>query len=220
MLFLKFQSFYLVKFALVLGVLFSMPSYAEGDSPYPAVKKIAGSLVAALKADPEKFKNNPEAYKEIVETILVPAVDFETISKFVMGKKYYLAASEEQRSRFASAFKDSLVSTYSTGLSIFDSQEISVLPPEEGSAGKSMQAVNMEVKTAEGTIFPLRFTMRKDGAGDWKIVNVILNGVNVAKAYNSHFSESMAKYGGNMDELIANWNAKISTEEETLSSAK
>lgn len=220
MLSLKFQSFCLVKFALVLGVLVSLPAYAEDDSPHPVVKKTADSLVAALNADPEKLENNPEAYEEIVETILVPAVDFETISKFVMGKQYYLAASEEQRSRFVSAFKESLVSTYSTGLSIFNSEEITVLPPEEGSAGKSMQAVNMEVKTAEGTIFPLRFTMRKNDAGEWKVVNVILNGVNVAKAYNSHFSESMAKHGGNMDALIANWNAKISTEEEKLSSAE
>ena len=54
--------------------------------------------------------------------------------------------------------------------------------------------------------------MRKDASGVWKVVNVIINGVNVAKAYNSHFSESITKYAGDVDQLIANWNAKIETE--------
>ena len=86
---------------------------------------------------------------------------------------------------------------------------INILPI--GTETKKMQSVNMEVKTAEGTIFPLRFTMKKNSAGQWKVVNIILNGVNVAKAYNSHFNESMIKHGNNIDELIANWNAKIDT---------
>ncbi len=192
----------------------------DADSPHAFVKKTADGLVGAMNAQSESLKQNPEGYKKIVNEYMVPAVDFETLSKFVMGKKYYLAATPEQREKFIQVFKESLVDTYSTGLSIFDSQEITVLPDDGENAGKSMQAVKMEVKTAEGTIFPLSFTMRKNADGSWKVVNVILNGVNVAKAYNSHFSETMMKNGENMDNLIANWNAKIEVDDKPAATAK
>jgi phospholipid transport system substrate-binding protein len=187
---------------------------AASDTPHAFVKKTADELVAALTADPESLKSTPGAYEKIVNKYLVPAVDFETLSKFVMGKKFYLGATPEQRIGFQKVFKDSLVETYATGLSIFDSQQITVLPAAPGNEGKKMQAVKMEVRTAEGTIFPLSFTMKKMADGSWKVVNVVLNGVNVAKAYNSHFSETMTKHGGSMDELIANWSSKIDTFDE------
>lgn len=208
-------------FVVVFSIL-AINAYAaeDADSPHAFVKKTADGLVGALNAQSESLKKNPDGYKKIVNDHMVPAVDFETLSKFVMGKKYYMAATPEQREKFIKVFKDSLVDTYSTGLSIFDSQEITVLPDDGENAGKPMQAVKMEVKTAEGTIFPLNFTMKKHDDGSWKVVNVILNGVNVAKAYNSHFSETMLKNGENMDNLIANWNAKIEVDAKPTATAQ
>lgn len=215
MLFL--QKIKLIKIYSVLlalsAVVISASVQAE-ETPHAVVEKTASNLVKALTEDPAKLKDNPAAYEKIVKDILVPAIDFETISKRVMGKTHYLASTPDQRTKFQTAFKESLVSTYSAGLAIFDSQEIKVLDATPGTEGKAIQSVNMEVKASDGTVFPLRFTMRKDNSGAWKVVNVVLNGVNVAKAYNSHFSESMIKHGGNVDELIANWNAKIVSDEE------
>lgn len=203
---------------MVLGMGFACSALLQADEgPYVVVQKTANDLVAALTADPAKLKDNPAAYEKIVNDILVPVVDFATISKHVMGKTHYLAATPEQRGKFEKVFQASLVSTYSTGLAIFDSKEIKVLDPEPGTETQDIQSVNMEVKTSDGTIFPLRFTMRKDDAGAWKVVNVIINGVNVAKAYNSHFTESITKYGGDIEQLIANWNAKIEPESKPIS---
>jgi phospholipid transport system substrate-binding protein len=209
---IKTINIYTVIFVLA-GLFMSAIAQAE-EGPHDLVKKTASNLVKALTDDPAKLKDNPAAYEKIVKDILVPAIDFVTISKRVMGKTHYLASSPEQRSKFQSVFKESLVSTYSSGLAIFDSQEIKVFDPTPGTEGNAIQAVNMEVKAADGTVFPLRFTMRKDDSGAWKVVNVVLNGVNIAKAYNSHFSESMIKHNGNVDQLIAGWNAKIVSDEE------
>jgi phospholipid transport system substrate-binding protein len=198
-------------FIIFFGLMHSSLALAN-NTPHAVVEKTVNDLVSALTTNSAKLKNNPAGYEKIVNDILVPIVDFETISKHVMGKTHYLAANEDQRKKFQVAFKQSLVSTYSTGLAIFDSQEIKVQAPEAGTETQEIQTVNMDVKTSDGTIFPLRFTMRKDASGSWKVVNVIINGVNVAKAYNSHFSESITKYAGDIDQLINNWNAKITTE--------
>jgi len=204
-----------LKFLFVLSGLLPMVVFAQ-NTPHAIVKQAAGNLVTELTRDPQKLKNNPAAYEKIVREVLVPVVNFEEIAKRVMGKTHYLAATEEQRKQFTEAFKESLISTYSTGLEIFDNQEIKVLDPNPAEADQAVQSIDMEVKTSDGTIFPLRFTMQKNEEGDWKVVNVVLNGVNVGKAYRNHFVESANKYADNLDQIIANWDAKIAEEEKIV----
>lgn len=206
-----FHSIKQLGFFLILGLFWSAVTHAQ-NTPHTIVKHTADTLISELTKEPEKLKNNPEAYRKIVRGVLVPVVDFEEIAKRVMGKTHYLAATEAQRKQFVDVFKESLVSTYSTGLEIFDNQEIKVLDPNPAEAALPVQSIDMEVKTSDGTIFPLRFTLEKNQAGEWKIVNVILNGVNVGKAYRSHFIESATKYADNIDQIIANWSAKIAEE--------
>ena len=204
-----------LKFLLLLSCLFPLAVFAQ-STPHAIVKQAAGNLVSELTKDPEKLKNNPDAYQKIVREILVPVVNFEEIAKRVMGKTHYLAASEAQRKQFAEVFRESLIVTYSTGLEIFDNQEIKVLDPNPADAEQSVQSIDMEVKTSDGTIFPLRFTLQKNEAAEWKVVNVVLNGVNVGKAYRNHFVESATKYADNIDQIIANWDAKIAEEEKIV----
>lgn len=208
---LIFHSIKQLGFFLILGLFLLAVTYAQ-NTPHTIVKHTADTLISELTKEPEKLKNNPEAYRKIVRGVLVPVVNFEEIAKRVMGKTHYLAATEAQRKQFVDVFKESLVSTYSTGLEIFDNQEIKVLDPNPAEAVLPVQSIDMEVKTSDGTIFPLRFTLEKNQAGEWKIVNVILNGVNVGKAYRSHFMESATKYADNIDQIIANWSAKIAEE--------
>jgi|GEM_PF-1554909 len=186
----------------------NLANFSEGSAHY-TVQLTANRLIAALTDNPDKLKAEPNGYERVVNEVLVPVIDDVLIAKRVMGKQYYTAATPEQREAFRVAFQKSLVSTYSSGLSLFESQKITVLPPKKGTEQNKKQLVNMEVKTADGTIFPLRFSVKQDDAGNWKVFNVLLNGVNVGKAYNSHFAESMVKHGNNLDALIANWNSNL-----------
>lgn len=191
--------------AFILVLSFSCQSFAKENTPYSVVKSTADTLVSALNENPEYFKNNPQAYQKIVEEILVGVIDFKTVSKFVMGKTHYLAASEQQRKNFELVFKDNLINTYSVGLSLLRGQEIQVLEPQVSHENMFIMSISTLLKTEDGVVFPLRFTLKKDDAGAWKIVNVILNGINVGKAYSTRFNEGVQMYQGNVDQLIANW---------------
>ena len=56
--------------------------------------------------------NGEQKIKEIFE----PMIDFRRVAATVMGKKYYLASSKEQRAEFVVIFKDSLLDTYAETL--------------------------------------------------------------------------------------------------------
>lgn len=206
-----------------LLMILAMPQFvlantadAQGKPAYDVVKDTADSLVKALNYKPERFKKDPSLYEKTVREILVPSADFTVIAKKVMGKKYYTEATTEQREKFISAFRESLIKTYSTGLELFDNQEITVMKPSAENLAKRVQPIDMEVKTSDGTIFPLRFSMRKNKQGEWKVVNIIINGVNVGKAYRNHFSESVNKNNGNIDQVIATWSSDITSKNSDL----
>ena len=62
-----------------------------------------------------------------ISLALQPLVDFNRISRNVMGK-YYKDATQEQREEFEDVFKTSLLKTYSKTLAEFKDEEIIILP--------------------------------------------------------------------------------------------
>jgi ABC-type transporter MlaC component len=206
--FFRVASTFLV-FIFILSV--STLSYSRDNTPYHVVKNTTDTLVSVLNENQESFKNNPQTYQKVVEEILISVVDFEIIAKFVMGKSHYHSATEEQRKNFELVIKDNLITTYSTALSLLKGQHIQVFKPQVNHENKFIMSISTLLKTDQGEVFPLRFTLRKGETGTWKIVNVILNGLNVGKAYNLRFNDGVEMYQGNIDQLIANWGSAETT---------
>ena len=57
----------------------------------------------------------------------------------------------------------------------------------------------------EGATHKLDYTMRKEKSGEWKLINVVLNGVNLGQSFSGQFKASLKKYNGDIDKVIANW---------------
>ena len=65
------------------------------------------------------YKHNYNIRKNLfnkIKEIFEPMIDFRRVSASVMGKKYYLLATKEQRVEFIEIFKDSLLDTYAETL--------------------------------------------------------------------------------------------------------
>ena len=53
---------------------------------------------------------------------------------------------------------------------------------------------------------PERCTMAKNrNTGEWKLINVVLNGINLGKTFRSQFAQAYKQYGGNLDKVIDHW---------------
>lgn len=183
-------------------------------NPYETVRLATDNLINRLKQDKEKADKNPELYRVIIEDTLGHLVDFNLISKRVMAKNYKLA-SKEQRKSFAHTFKESLLSTYATGLSAFDDQEIVLLPfkgvkTKKTKSGKVIERakVEMEIRTAEGDVYPVSYALYNTKTG-WKVENLTLNGVNLGLTFRNQFSESLKSNKGSIDQVIASWDGKL-----------
>jgi ABC-type transporter MlaC component len=68
------------------------------------VQKITLDLLAAIAANGNLLESDPETYFTAVDDVLGPVVDFNFISKVVMGR-YGKLATAEQKSLFEQAFR-------------------------------------------------------------------------------------------------------------------
>ncbi|WP_252275064.1 MlaC/ttg2D family ABC transporter substrate-binding protein [Pseudomonas subflava] len=186
-------------------------------SAHDVVKKTTDELLADLEANRATYKQNPEAFYDTLERILGPVVDSEGISRSIMTVKYSRKASDAQIKRFEENFKRGLMQFYGNALLEYDNQDIRVLPAKAD--GDDRASVGMEVKDSKGTLYPVSYTMvRIDG--QWKLRNVIINGINVGKLFRDQFADTMQRNGDDLDKTIDGWGAVVAKAKESADGQK
>ena len=84
------------------------------SNPHQFIDSQAQEMVSIIRNNQALYTNEPELFKDKINTVFEPMVDFRRVGASVMGKKYYLAASKSQRLQFIESFKTSLLDTYSS----------------------------------------------------------------------------------------------------------
>lgn len=174
----------------------------EANSPHEMVELVTEQLLGIVR----RFNDgelDSEAYFAEFEQTLEPVVDFEYIARVVMGS-YGDKATDEQISEFAKVFRRGLVRTYSRGIASYVDSSITLVPPQEDVGDKRRVTVRQNVRH-QGSSHSLSYTMAKNRAGDWQLINLVLDGVNLGSSFRSQFAEAMRKYGGDLDQVIEHW---------------
>ena len=161
-------------------------------------------MTKRIDAERQKLNNDPQYARELVREELGDLVDFKRITRVVMGD-YFDQASREQKYRFLEVFENSLVNTYASGVTLYDGQKMKVLPLREEDRRGNYARVRMEFSTNSGQVVPIFFTLFLDG-GQWRVVNVYVNGLDLSQIYKQQFAQSMQQHN-DMDTVIANWSA-------------
>ena len=182
-------------------------------TPQQVVQATTDQVLGELNSKREQFKQDPEAFYQALHGILDPVVDFDGFSRGVMTVRYSRQASPAQMQAFQESFKRSLVKFYGSALLEYDNQEIRMLPAVPSSE-PGRASVNVEVVGRTGAIYPVTYTLEQKG-GDWKVRNVIINGINIGKLFRDQFAESMRSNGNDLDKVIATWGDAVARAQET-----
>ena len=193
-----------------------MANAAPGQSAHDIVQDTTTRLLADLQANKEQYKQDPSRFYDALNSIVGPAVDVEGISKSIMTVKYSRQASEAQMLRFEENFKRSLMQFYGNALLEFKNQGITVGPAKDESGDRT--SVDMTVKGDNGAIYPLSYTLNKVN-GEWKVRNVIINGINIGKLFRDQFADAMQRNGNNLDKTIDNWAGEVAKAKQTTDAA-
>ena len=200
---------------LVLLAALPMMANAAG-SAHDLVQDTTSKMLADLKANKEQYKQDPSKFYNALNTIVGPVVDAEGISKSIMTVKYSRNATPAQMQRFQENFKRSLMQFYGNALLEFKNQGITVGPAKDESGDRT--SVDMTVKGDNGAIYPLSYTLNKVN-GEWKVRNVIINGINIGKLFRDQFADAMQRNGNNLDKTIDNWAGEVAKAKQTTDAA-
>ena len=99
-------------------------------------------MVEVLTENVDLFETNRDEYENKIKIIFEPMIDFRRVSASVMGKKYYLLATKEERAEFVLIFRDSLLDTYAETLAQWGDSTITTEFPKN----KEELSKNVEVK--------------------------------------------------------------------------
>ncbi|MEC9483930.1 MAG: ABC transporter substrate-binding protein [Halomonas sp.] len=194
---------------LVIG-LFAFSVQAQ-QSPKQLIEENVDELMGQIEGRKDYFAQHPEELETLVDRSLEDVADFRYIGASVMGR-YFRNATPEQRSRFADVFRQTLIDTYAKGLVTFDYRDLRVLEGT-GDRYEDQASVDMEVVAGNGEIYPVSYSLRRNDDGQWKVVNVIVNGINLGLTFRNQFDQAMREHNRDYDAVIANWAPEVGTEE-------
>ena len=189
--------------AVFLGMLCLHSNEASAYNPHQFIDLQAQEMVSIIINNQELYYKDPELFKNKINMVFEPMVDFRRVGASVMGKKYYLAASASQRLKFIQSFKTSLLDTYSSTLAQWGDQKINTIFPEV-SEFKRTEDVQQNLITSSN-IYPITYKVRKDKNGNWLIINIIVNGVNLGLTFRNQFQALAQEHNEDIDEIIKHW---------------
>jgi len=185
-------------------ILFSCAYINSEDNPFIYIDSNAQKMVTILKENSDLFLSDRELYENKIKEIFEPMIDFRRVAASVMGKKYYLLSTSTQREDFVEIFKDSLLDTYAETLAQWGDSTIST---DFSSLKINDQIKNIEVKQTLNTgssNYPISYKLRKSQDG-WKIVNIIINGVNLGLTFRNQFEALAISNNEDIESTLNNW---------------
>jgi len=172
-------------------------AHAQAQAPDALIKSVSSDVLDTVKSDPSFKAGDINKVIALVDTKVMPYVDFQRMTASAVGR-YWRQATPEQQKRLQDEFKLLLVRTYSGALAQVKDQTVS-LKPMRASPEDTEVVVRTEVR-GKGDPVQLDYRLEKTPQG-WKIYDVNVLGVWLVENYRNSFAQEIGANG--IDGLIA-----------------
>lgn len=172
---------------------------ANEESADAFIRRVSTETLDLVKADKALRNGDPARLMQLVDSKLMPHVNFRRMTALATGPAWRKATPEQQK-RLQDEFKTLLVRTYSGALSQVSDQTVFVKPLRPGQDEKNL-VVNTEVR-GKGEPIQLDYRLEKtpgEGAG-WLIYDLNVLGIWLIENYRTQFTKEVN--AGGIDGLI------------------
>ena len=200
-----------IRLAATLGmaaVLFAGRAWADDEAPDAFIKRVSVDVLDTIKADKAMRSGDIPRIVTLVDTRIMPHVDFQRMTASAVGPGWR-QATPEQHKRLQDEFKILLVRTYAGALSQVSDQVVVIKPLRASPEDKEL-VVKTEVRGG-GDPIQLDYRLEKtpgQGSG-WRIYNLNVLGVWLVETYKSQFAQEINAKG--IDGLIESLAARNKT---------
>lgn len=198
-------------FGLMCAVVLLPAKVWAADPSVIFIRDLADDIITnVLTSDisqEKKFQRFKHAFEE--------ALDLRSIGQFVLGI-YWKRASETEREAFLAAFIDFTTKTWADRFDLYTGQKL-VVSGARNAEGNQLY-VNSQIQNNPPVEVIWRLKKMKNG--DFKIIDIIVEGVSMAMSYRNEYSAFLQKNGGKLPALTKELERKSATFKFTNAKAK
>jgi phospholipid transport system substrate-binding protein len=190
-----------------VSLLIALPTLAGsavagGTSPEEVIRTTAANVIEVLA---DKARTTAQK-KATLDGYLDTCCDFLTISKLVLAKNWK-SFSEPQQAEFTSLFRKYLIATYGDNIENYAGETVQVLSGRK----EARDDYTVMTKVARGggqADILVDYRLRKAANGEWKIIDVIAEGISLVANLRSQFQDVITR--GGTEALLAQLREKTS----------
>ena len=161
------------------------------EKPEDVILSTVDNVIARITAEREMLDAQPDTVYNLINDLIIPVFDFNSMSRWILGK-HWKQASEEQRNVFTDEFKNLLVRTYAKAVLGFSNERVELLDTQTNPKN-NMVKVNTEIVSDTG-VTPVNYYMHISD-GSWKVVNVAFEGISLVETYRKSFASVIRNDG-------------------------
>jgi phospholipid transport system substrate-binding protein len=181
-----------------LGLLSTPFAQAQNsEAPDAFIKRLSVDVLETIKADKAIQAGDVSKISALVDSKILPNVNFQRMTAAAVGRAWRSATPEQQK-RLQDEFKALLMRTYSGALSEVRDQTIA-MKPLRIAEGDTEVTVRTEIK-GRGEPIALDYRVEKSGSS-WKIYDLNVASIWLVETYRTQFAQEINANG--IDGLIA-----------------
>ena len=166
-------------------------------APDAMIKQVAGQVIESVKSDKAIQAGDVSRIHGLVDTQVMPHVDFQRMTAATVGRAWK-TATPDQQAKLQAEFKTLLIRTYAGALTKVNAQTSVELKPTRSAPEDTDVTVRTNVK-GSGDPIEIDYKLEKLPT-EWKIFDVNVLGVWLVDQYKSSFQQQIAS--GGIDGLI------------------
>jgi len=193
-----------IGFAAMMALTTGGHAYGQVIAPDALVKKVTEDVLSTVKSDPDIKSGNIAKIQSLVESKVLPYVNFQKMTATAVGRNWSQASPDQQK-EITDQFRQLLIYTYSGALTDVSDQKVEFRPFRADPADTVVQVDTRIVNPRGGEPVQLNYKLEKSAA-DWKIIDVNVLGVWLVENYRNSFQQEVSR--GGIDGLLKSLTAK------------
>lgn len=186
--------------AACLAVSLAAPAaLAAPMPPDEVVKATTERLQGEISKREKEFRADKRKLYAFVDQVIVPKFDSRYIAQLILAR-HWKSASEDQRKRFETAFKNMLVNSYADALVEYHNDvKAEWQPLRMAPDAKDVTVQSRLIRNSGKPPVPIGFAMRlKDD--EWKVYDIIIENLSLITSFRSQVNSEIKRSG--LDALI------------------
>jgi phospholipid transport system substrate-binding protein len=160
------------------------------------IKDLGSKAIHVLTAK----KDNPVQQKKEFEEIFINHFAVKSIATFVLGR-YRRTATTEEKKEFFELFKQSIADVYTERFKNYQNESFVVSHARPAGGKTKLIRVYSDIKKPNASPIEVEWKVFKDSDGEYRITDVIVEGLSMSTTQRSEYSSIIENHGGSLSGL-------------------